>query len=153
MKCINKLNIVNFRGLTRVELINTKQINILVGDNNSGKTSIMEAIQLLEYPREPGNFVKVAARRDSQYLLANFEMSSYFDSFINMFNKTFPKKGIWLEALINNEEVKLEIEGYEEKILTEIHNGDQMITAQFEQGDNNGERRSFKVNLILINPV
>lgn len=144
MKYISKLNIVNFRGLDGIELTNTEQINILVGDNNSGKTSILEAIQLLEYPKEPGNFVKVARKRETQYSLTTFGMLTPYESFINMFNKTLKNKVICLEALINDDEVKLEIEGYEEKILTEIYNNEKISSTQFDLGDNNGEIKSFK---------
>ncbi|MBZ9624414.1 AAA family ATPase [Clostridium sp. FP2] len=150
MQYINKLNIVNFRGLNNVELTNTQQINILVGDNNSGKTSILEAIQLLEYPKEPGSFVKVARKRETQYSLTTFGMLTPYESFMNMFNKKYKNKMICLEAQINDETINLEIKGYEEKILMEIHDNEKICSHQFDLGDNNGEMKSFIGKFKLI---
>jgi AAA15 family ATPase/GTPase len=44
---LKTVHIKNFRGFESFELRNLGQINLLVGRNNSGKTSVLEAIQLL----------------------------------------------------------------------------------------------------------
>jgi AAA15 family ATPase/GTPase len=44
---LRKIKIENFRGFQSFELNNLGRLNLLVGTNNSGKTSILEAIQLL----------------------------------------------------------------------------------------------------------
>jgi energy-coupling factor transporter ATP-binding protein EcfA2 len=44
---LKSLKIENFRGFESFELKQLGRINLLVGENNSGKTSILEAIQLL----------------------------------------------------------------------------------------------------------
>ncbi|WP_016948858.1 ATP/GTP-binding protein [Anabaena sp. PCC 7108] len=44
---LKSVKIENFRGFKSFELQQLGRINLLVGDNNSGKTSILEAIQLL----------------------------------------------------------------------------------------------------------
>jgi AAA15 family ATPase/GTPase len=44
---LKSLKIKNFRGFESIELKQLGQVNLLVGENNSGKTSILEAIQLL----------------------------------------------------------------------------------------------------------
>lgn len=44
---LKTVHIKNFRGFESFELQNLGQINLLVGKNNSGKTSVLEAIQLL----------------------------------------------------------------------------------------------------------
>ncbi len=45
-----KIKIENFRGITHLELKNPRQFNLLVGKNNSGKTSLLESIFLLTGP-------------------------------------------------------------------------------------------------------
>jgi AAA15 family ATPase/GTPase len=45
---INSLQIKNFRSLENFQLNDLSRINLLVGKNNSGKTSILEAIALLQ---------------------------------------------------------------------------------------------------------
>ncbi len=88
--------------------------------------------------------MKVARKRETQYSLTTFGMLTPYESFINMFNKKYKKKVIFLEALINDETINLEIEGYEEKILTEMYDGEKISRAQFDLGDSNGEMKSFK---------
>jgi AAA15 family ATPase/GTPase len=44
---LKSLKIENFRGFESFELKQLGRINLLVGENNSGKTSVLEAIQLL----------------------------------------------------------------------------------------------------------
>ncbi|WP_202222010.1 AAA family ATPase [Okeania sp. KiyG1] len=44
---LKSLTINNFRCFQSFELQNLGRVNLLVGMNNSGKTSILEAIQLL----------------------------------------------------------------------------------------------------------
>lgn len=47
MSLLKELTIENFRGFDKVELSDFSKINIILGKNNSGKTSILEAIFLL----------------------------------------------------------------------------------------------------------
>jgi AAA15 family ATPase/GTPase len=46
MRHIDEFTIHSFRGLRDIKLEGAAQINLLVGDNNSGKTSILEALSL-----------------------------------------------------------------------------------------------------------
>jgi AAA15 family ATPase/GTPase len=43
----SKIHIQNFRGLKDIEIKGTKKINILLGANNSGKSSVLEGIFLI----------------------------------------------------------------------------------------------------------
>ena len=47
---IDELRIQNFRGFASLELRDLKRVNLVVGENNSGKTSLLEAILLLCEP-------------------------------------------------------------------------------------------------------
>jgi ABC-type transport system involved in cytochrome c biogenesis ATPase subunit len=51
---INELRIQNFRGFASLELPDLKRVNLVVGQNNSGKTSLLEAILLLCEPSRVG---------------------------------------------------------------------------------------------------
>jgi hypothetical protein len=44
---IDKLEIENFRGFASLKLAGFKRVNLVVGENNAGKTSLLEAILLL----------------------------------------------------------------------------------------------------------
>jgi AAA15 family ATPase/GTPase len=51
---IHSIDIRNFRCFERLEIGNCRRINLLVGDNGSGKTALLEAIFLALSKRLPG---------------------------------------------------------------------------------------------------
>jgi len=61
------ITIENFRGFQSFKLENLGRINLLVGENNSGKTSILEAVELLCSRRTIETLFKVMNRR-GEYL-------------------------------------------------------------------------------------
>ena len=60
---IKQLEIYGFRGLKKYQINNIGKINLLVGTNNSGKTSILEAIRLLKSKGDPSSIFHVLYRR------------------------------------------------------------------------------------------
>ena len=48
MAMISKLLVERFRGINNLEIKNLNRINLFVGDNNCGKTSVMEALVTLK---------------------------------------------------------------------------------------------------------
>lgn len=50
---IKDIHIQNYRGIKDLKIKDFKRINLLVGDNNSGKTSVLEALLLITQPRNP----------------------------------------------------------------------------------------------------
>ena len=44
---LNDLTIENFRSFENYKLDKLARVNLLVGDNNCGKTSVLEAVRLL----------------------------------------------------------------------------------------------------------
>jgi AAA15 family ATPase/GTPase len=61
---IQQLSIKKFRGINGLELSKLGMVNLFVGPNNSGKTSVLEAIELFSDPFEPGNYARLARLRD-----------------------------------------------------------------------------------------
>lgn len=47
MASITSIEINQFRGIKQLTVSDFSNINLIVGDNNSGKTTFLEAIQLL----------------------------------------------------------------------------------------------------------
>jgi hypothetical protein len=64
---LESLTIHQFRGLRDVELRGLGRFNVLVGLNNSGKTSVLEAIATYARPLRPSEWVDVVRRRDVTY--------------------------------------------------------------------------------------
>ncbi|MEG5060508.1 AAA family ATPase [Microcoleus sp. A2-C5] len=59
----DRLQISGYRALKSVNLSQLGQVNIFVGDNNAGKTSILEAISILCNPLDPFQWLEVSQRR------------------------------------------------------------------------------------------
>lgn len=64
MKKISKLHISQFRGLNNVGLDDMRKFNLLVGENNSGKTSILEALATYCRPLDLREWLNAARRRE-----------------------------------------------------------------------------------------
>lgn len=60
----NQISIDGFRGLKSLVLDQLGPLNILVGENNSGKTSVLEAISVLCRPYDPYEWLAMVRRRD-----------------------------------------------------------------------------------------
>lgn len=82
MAFINRLGVTQFRGIQKLDVSDFSSINIIVGDNNSGKTTFLEAIQLLFAKARLGAIKNVINQRT--VLNPN---SSFYTSFIKMFNQ------------------------------------------------------------------
>jgi predicted ATP-dependent endonuclease of OLD family len=51
------LHITDFRGITNLRLSGFNRVNLIVGENNTGKTSLLEALALVASPKEAGNLL------------------------------------------------------------------------------------------------
>ncbi len=80
----SNLNIETFRGINNLELNNLSNVNILVGANNCGKTSVLEAAMVLSRPNDFSNILRISRLREGAG--ANLSPSLY-DSFLFLFNK------------------------------------------------------------------
>ena len=60
---INYLELQNYRGFQQYKLSSLLRVNLLVGKNNSGKTSILEAVNLLASAGDPRVIARIARQR------------------------------------------------------------------------------------------
>lgn len=111
---IKNFEIEGFRGINRLRVDGLNHVNIIAGDNNSGKTSVLEALLLLKNPKDFANVLKVARIRERQ----NFPVGiSAFESFINLFPKTQYIMEIGLKAIHIDESVSFKLVGEKKEIL------------------------------------
>ena len=61
---LDNVMIDGFRGLKNFRLDGLGLINVLVGPNDSGKTSVLEALSILCNPLEPSEWMWMVRRRD-----------------------------------------------------------------------------------------
>lgn len=60
---LTSLNIENYRRFKRYRLAGLSRVNLLVGKNNCGKTSVLEAVHLLRSGGDPSVLARIAAQR------------------------------------------------------------------------------------------
>lgn len=75
---LKSIKIENFRGFKTFELQQLGRINLLVGTNNSGKTSVLEAIQLLCSPKNFEPLYELMYNR-GEYFLSDDKVRREFD--------------------------------------------------------------------------
>lgn len=115
MAFINKLCIDGYRGIRQLKIGELKQVNLVVGDNNCGKTSVLEALQLLRTSGNLANVYRVARQRDSIALLGS---NSIFDNFICMFPKNNSGKlEIRVSGTCDDKEISFLLEGRQSRVL------------------------------------
>ena len=128
---IESINIKNYRGIQELKITNLKRINILVGNNNAGKTSLLEAIQIFSNPTMY-TLSKVSSQRDNYK--PEIRMS-ILDSLYYLFNiKDSNLHSFDISGIIENNDKNVRIEVVKDKIyhLTENKN----ITSNQEEIDN-----------------
>jgi len=105
MNYLSYLNIRHFKGIENLELNDLSNINIIVGENNSGKTSVLEAISLLQSQDSIKTMLKHISRSDSSY-------PSKFELFLEIFPKEqYISKNIQIDSIINGLARELKIDG------------------------------------------
>ncbi len=98
-----------FRSINKIDILDLKNINLFVGNNNCGKTSILEAMFIITGVSNPKIPLTLNQFRDIDYL---------FDKGKNhklIFYKMDYESGIEIKAKINNENRELKIKPYYEK--------------------------------------
>lgn len=121
---IEKLDIHSFRGVSSLQLNNLAAVNILTGDNNCGRTSVLEIIRSYENPEDLRVWSGILRREG--YIPGFSRLFSYYDGFYDLFNINEKRKRVEYtietckENVNNTENVLLEAtEGTEELTLSE----------------------------------
>lgn len=68
---LKRLVLEAYRGIGGVELNELSPVSLIVGANNTGKSSILEAAGLLLRPPDPGQWVSAVRRRDADLALVD----------------------------------------------------------------------------------
>ena len=114
MAHIKAIEIYEFRGIKQLTVSGFSRINLIVGDNNCGKTTFLEAIQLL-FTKAQVSLVRNIVK---QRTILNPNDNSFYTSFINMFNVSQKDKlfsfDIYAES--NKGRIQIEINGSEKMI-------------------------------------
>lgn len=80
---ISDIYIRSFRGISNLELKDIKLINILTGDNNGGKTSVLEVIQSIKNPCDFRTWRSLIRRGERISVIRGM---SYYEGFYDLFD-------------------------------------------------------------------
>ena len=78
---LNSLKIENFRGIKKLEMSCLGLINLLVGKNNTGKSSILEAVHIYAKKGNPEILEELIAHRDEDWEEVFLEESDIFEDY------------------------------------------------------------------------
>lgn len=134
MKLINRISVDSFRGIKDLSVERLSQVNIILGDNNCGKTSLMEALQLLRSAQGIANIYKIAKIRDS---ISIYNANSVYDNILFMFPKDTGELRISLSGEYDGHTISFSIFGEETKELLDMTELDRFTRREYLEA--NGE--------------
>ena len=111
---ISSFVISDFRGIRDLKVGQLNTVNLIVGDNNSGKTSILEALQLLRSPSEFSNIVKVARTRNNAILGG---VLTVYENFSYMFPRSDGDLELGVSAINDGDLFECRIYGQQHRVL------------------------------------
>lgn len=147
---ISDINIKSFRGIKNLELKNVNQINILTGDNNNGKTSILEVIQSYQNPADIREWRSLLRRNGQGRMSSDI---TYYEGFYDLFNINDDEKKIEYSISLNsgeNHKVSMSAKESVEEILEKDYEslrGFAITGGDGQQDDNVRTVPKMKINI------
>jgi AAA15 family ATPase/GTPase len=117
---ISELKIEAFRGIHNLYLEDLGELNILVGDNNCGKTSVLESLLILSNPSDFAHVISVSRIRDGYSRASSRLGPNFFDSFIYLFDPTVEPLKLSISGSIHNLKVSTSLTGETGKMLVDL---------------------------------
>ena len=114
---ISKMHIAAYRGIKDLAVDNLGDINIITGNNNSGKTSFLEVIQILCKPDDFDNIVMISRQRERFRMMPGRYTQSQYSSFLNIFNKTQSDLDVAMSCVIGEVTWSMSLTGEVSKAL------------------------------------
>lgn len=114
MAYISKISIKSFRGIQNLVVDSLNNINIVLGDNNCGKTSFLEAVMFLRTSNDISNIYRISNVRDSLSLDAS---PSSYEKIMCMFSRDIDNRNIEITGEMNNKGISYRLFGEESKVL------------------------------------
>ncbi|EIN0568267.1 AAA family ATPase [Salmonella enterica subsp. enterica] len=96
------INIIKYKKIKKFQIDNLNRINIFAGFNNTGKTSLLEAVYLLTQRNDIGSHFKMIGRKNKCFSLSPVFLNSIFQDIISV------------EGQFNNIDVSIFMEKFDE---------------------------------------
>ena len=146
MRHLESITIHQFRGLRDIKLDNLGQVNLLVGINNSGKTSVLEALSIYCHPLDIRVWLSTARQREQENIVS---LTPILDSLRWLFTHhslTNQDQYIKETILISSQgefpikTMKASYQEMEEIWLSERNNKRNLAASQYDEIIDNDER-------------
>ncbi|MBQ7950882.1 MAG: hypothetical protein IJ278_04095 [Clostridia bacterium] len=98
MEYINSISIGNYKGIRRLNIDSFSSINIITGPNGSGKTALLNGLEILTNPSDFFHYIKASGKT--------------FESFKNSFHKREPRPCSNIAGLVLQNFYGIEITSY-----------------------------------------
>lgn len=143
---LDKLVINGYRGIKDLELGKLGKINIIAGENNTGKTSILEVIESLERPNSLRTW-RLIGRREGNSIRV---VTNLYDTMKSIFpiNNDGNETEISYSGIFNNDEFSVKLNGkISDEILSEfelrtINGYSRMNASEYEEDIDSHEYES-----------
>jgi hypothetical protein len=126
---IKSFQIDGFRGIRNLSVEQLNRVNLIVGDNNSGKTSVLESLQLLRNPSQVSNLYRVARLRESLYFI---RFTPLYENVLCLFPHTEKQLALGVSAQFDDRPVGCFISGEQTRILIDATEMDGMYLRRAE---------------------
>ena len=125
---IKKFNVECFRGIHQLTVDHTNHVNIIAGDNNCGKTSVLEAMLLLCNYADITDILILAQNR-GPILMGG---TSLYECFINLFPKNRDEMLICVNAEYKDDSVRFYLTGEQKRVVLELENESNKSKKKYE---------------------
>ena len=103
---LERFEITNYRGFVHASLENLTRVNVLVGKNNAGKSSLLEALYLYSEKFSHDVFRRIAVKRGE--MVVDVTSGEFLPEVSHFFNGHDIKMGFSMEFIANSERYVLE---------------------------------------------
>lgn len=146
MTALNKLLIERYRGIHNLVIEQLNQVNLIVGDNNCGKTSVLEAVQLFGTSGNLGNLYRIARQRESIF---GINANSVYENFICMFPHDGSNLEIQVSGVADGRPISYEVKGMQKKILLDTKELDRLALRELEELSQDLETEAFGGSILF----
>lgn len=129
MAIFSELMVERFRGIRNLRIKDLNHVNIVVGDNNCGKTSLLEALQVFRSSGLLGNIYRIARQRESIFMGVS---NSLYEDFICMFPHDGSELKISVSGVCNGKNLSYSIEGVQKTILIDTKELDKFMVREYD---------------------
>ena len=119
---INEFHISGYRGFSQYSLAKLSRVNVFVGKNNAGKSSLLEALHLYSTQLDIQTLQSIALRRGELFLDMESRMVDQLQfDLSHFFNGHRIKRNIVIELSSEKHTQTLQVNSYKERLQGEFH--------------------------------